>query len=130
MKQQFFVFIVRWILNTFGLWLSVGLLSHGFAHVISTAGFWSFVLAGLIFSLVNSILKPILVVLSLPAILLSLGLFMFIVNGLLVYISVAIAPNLSMSFWAAILTGIILSLVNYIVSAVVELRSKSGEYEQ
>ena len=127
MKQQFFVFIVRWALNSFGLWLSVFLLSHGLASVTSTAGFWGFLLAGLIFSLINSILKPILVVLSLPAILLSLGLFMFIVNGLLVYISAALTPNLSMSFWGAILTGIILSLVNYIVSAVVELRSKSGD---
>lgn len=127
MKQQFFVFIIRWALNSFGLWLAIVLLSQGLASVDSTAGFWGFVLAGLIFSLVNSILKPILVVLALPAILLSLGLFMFIVNGLLVYISVALTPNVTMSFWGAILTGIILSLVNYIVSAVVELRSKSGD---
>lgn len=126
MKQQFLIFVVRWVLNSFGLWLAVTLLSH-IATIHSTVGFWGYLLAGLIFSLVNSILKPILVILSLPAILFSLGLFMVIVNGLLVYISVALTPNLGMSFWAAILTGIILSLVNYIVSAAVELRSQTGE---
>lgn len=126
MKQQFLVFLVRWVLNSFGLWLSVSLLSN-IATIDSRAGFWSLLLAGAIFSLVNSVLKPILVVLSLPAILFSLGLFTIVVNGLLVYISVALAPNISMSFWAAILTGIILSLVNYIVSAVVELNRVKGE---
>lgn len=126
MKQQFLVFLVRWVLNSFGLWLSVSLLSN-IASIDATVGFWGFLLAGLIFSLVNSTLKPILVVLSLPAILFSLGLFTIVVNGLLVYISVALTPNIAMSFWASILTGIILSLVNYIVSAVVELNRERGE---
>ena len=127
MKTGVPVFFVRWLLNSFGLWLSISLLSGGLAQVDSSAGFWGFILAGFIFSLINSILKPLIVFLSFPAILISLGLFMFIVNGLLVYISVALTPNISMSFWAAILTGIILSIVNYIVSAAVELRRHSGE---
>jgi putative membrane protein len=54
--------------------------------------------------------------LSLPAILVTLGLFMLIVNGLMVWISFWIVPGISMSFLNSILTGIILSLVNYIVS--------------
>src|ERR1700761_3686867 len=122
MIQQFFVFLVRWALNSFGLWVSVRLLGTGRPDVTDTTSVWSVLIAGLIFSLVNTILKPLLVILSLPAILVSLGLFMLIVNGILVYISVALAPGLSMSFLTAILTGIILSLLNYIVSAAVELR--------
>jgi len=129
MKQQFLVFVVRWILNSFGLWIAVRLLGIARPEMVHVAGTASaFLLAGLIFSLVNSILKPVLVILSLPAILVSLGLFMLIVNGILVYISVALAPGLHMSFLNAILTGIILSLLNYIVSAAVEMRSgQSGE---
>jgi len=128
MKQQFFVFGIRWILNAFGLWVAVRLLGTGSGHIDATAGFWGFLLAGLIFSLINSIVKPALVIVSLPAILVSLGLFMLIVNGVLVYISLALAPGLSMSFGNSILTGIILSLINYIVSAAVELRrSQPGE---
>jgi len=124
MKQQFFVFLLRWALNAGGLWVAVRLLGTGYDNVEVTAGFWGFILAGLIFSLFNSILKPILVVLSLPAILLTLGLFTLVVNGILVYITLALAPGLAMSFGNSIITGIILSLVNYIVSAAVEVRSE------
>lgn len=127
MKQQFFVFLVRWLLNSFGLWVAVRLLGTGYENVDVTAGFWGFLLAGLIFSVVNSFLKPLAVIFSLPAILLTLGLFMLVVNGALVYLSLAIAPGLAMSFANSILTGIILSLINYIVSAAVEVGgSKSG----
>lgn len=127
MKQQFFVFLVRWLLNSFGLWVAVRLLGTGYENVDVTAGFWGFLFAGLIFSVVNSFLKPLAVIFSLPAILLTLGLFMLIVNGALVYLSLAIAPGLAMSFANSILTGIILSLINYIVSAAVEVGgSKSG----
>jgi putative membrane protein len=127
MKQQFAVFLVRWALNAIGLWIAVRLLGTGYDDVEVTAGFWGFILAGLIFSLVNSIFKPLAVVLSLPAILLTLGLFVIIVNGAMVYFSLLIAPGISMSFGNSILAGIILSLVNYIVSATVEInRSKSG----
>lgn len=127
MKQSFLVFLIRWALTSFGLWIAVRLLGTGYENVEVTAGFWGFILAGLIFSIVNSLLKPLAVILSLPAILLTLGLFVLVVNGALVYISLLIAPGISMSFFNSILTGILLSLINYIVSAAVEIRgSKVG----
>lgn len=107
--------------------MAVRLLGTGIDNVEVTAGFWGFILAGLIFSLINSIFKPLAVILSLPIILLTLGLFVLVVNGALVYISIQISPGIDMSFFNSILTGIILSLINYIVSAAVEIRSsKSG----
>lgn len=128
MLRQFLVFLIRWGVNSFGIWIAVRLLGTGRPEVITNVSTWGFIVAGLIFSLINTLLKPLLVILSLPAILVSLGLFMLIVNGLLVYISLAIAPGLSMSFLNSILTGIILSLLNYIVSAVVELhRGQRGD---
>lgn len=123
MKQSVLVFLARWVLNSFGLWVALRLFGTGYDDVDVTAGTLSFLLAGLIFSIVNSFLKPLAVILSLPAILLTLGLFMLVVNGALVYLSLAIAPGLQMSFVNSILTGIILSLINYIVSAAVEIRS-------
>ena len=122
MKKQFVVFLFRWALNTFGLWVAVRLFGTGFSDAEVDAGFWAFVLAGLIFSVVNSILRPVAIILSLPAILLTLGLFTLVVNGLMVYLSLALSPGLSMTFWNSILTGIVLSLVNYIVSGVLELQ--------
>lgn len=125
MKRQFFVFLVRWGLNSFGLWIAVRLFGTGYANVNATAGLSGFLLGGLIFSIINSILKPIAVILALPAILITLGLFMLVVNGLMVYISLKLAPGLSMSFINSILTGMLLSLINYIVSAALELRQPS-----
>jgi putative membrane protein len=122
MRRQFLVFLVRWVLNSLGLWVAVRLFGTGYSDVDVNAGMWGFLLAGLIFSIINSILKPIAVILALPAILLTLGLFMLVVNGFMVYVSLRLAPGLSMTFFNSILTGILLSLVNYIVSAALELR--------
>ncbi len=130
MKQEFLVFLIRWLLNSFGLWVAIRLLGTGYENFAVTAGIGGFLLAGFIFSIVNSLIKPLAVILSLPAILLTLGLFMLVVNGALVYLSLAIAPGLAMTFFNSILTGIILSLINYIVSAAVEIRSGKTGVEQ
>lgn len=122
MKQQFYVFIVRWILNSFGLWVAVRIFGTGYNDADLTASAWAFLFAGLIFSIINSVLRPIVIIFSLPAILLTLGLFTIIVNGFMVYISLKLAPDLNMTFWNSVLTGIVLSLVNYIVSSALELQ--------
>ncbi|OGL22166.1 hypothetical protein A2707_02415 [Candidatus Saccharibacteria bacterium RIFCSPHIGHO2_01_FULL_45_15] len=121
MRRQFAVFLVRWLLNSFGLWLAVRLLGTGFSDAQVDGGFTLFLVAGLIFSVINSILRPIIIILSLPAILVTLGLFILVVNGLMVYLSLMLTPGLQMTFINSILTGIILSLINYIVSSVLEL---------
>lgn len=122
MKKQFFVFVLRWILNSIGLWVAVRIFGTGYENSNLAAGVSAFLFAGLIFSIVNTILRPIVIILSLPAILLTLGLFTIIVNGFMVYISLILAPGLHMTFWNSVLTGIVLSLVNYIVSSALELQ--------
>lgn len=127
MQRQFATFLVRWLLNSFGLWIAVRLLGTGYSNAQVDANAAAFLVAGLIFSIVNAVLRPIVVVLSLPAILLSLGLFVIVVNGIMVYISLKLAPGLQMSFWNSILTGMILSLINYIVSSVFEMNTHRKE---
>src|SRR5690554_5074644 len=109
MQRQFLVFLIRWPLNSFGLWIAVRLLGTGYSDAQIDASIGVFLLAGLIFSIVNSVLKPLVVILSLPAILLTLGLFILIVNGFMVYISLQLTPGLEMSFGNSILTGMILA---------------------
>ena len=121
MKRQFLTFVIRWILNSCGLWIAVRIFGTGFSDQQLTEGFVVFLVAGLIFSIVNAVLKPIAIILALPAILVTLGLFTIIVNGLMVYISLKLAPGLQMTFWNSVLTGLVLSLVNYIVSSALEL---------
>lgn len=79
------------------------------------------IIGGLILAIINIVLKPLLVVLSLPAILLTLGLFMIIINGLTVYIASRLYTPLEItSFWAAVFAGMVIGLVNYLVSAILE----------
>ena len=122
MKRQYIIFIIRWLFNSLGLWVAVQLLGTDDTHFEVHIGVIGFLFSGLIFSVVNSILKPFIIVLSLPAILLTLGLFIIVVNGLMVYISLKLTPGISMSFYNSILTGMLLSLVNYIVSVNLVLR--------
>lgn len=122
MRQQFFVFLLRWLLNSFGLWIAVRLLGSGLDTSQIDGNYGVFLLAGLIFSLLNTIIRPIVIILSLPAILLTLGLFILVVNGLMVYLSIKLVPGLSMTFLNSIFAGMILSLINYIVSSALELQ--------
>ena len=124
MKRQFATFLLRWILNSVGIWVAVRLLGNENTEMTSV---WTFMTAGLIFSLVNSVLKPIITILALPAILLTLGLFTLVVNGLMVYISLALAPGISMTFVHSIIAGIILSLVNYIIGSALVLQQEEKE---
>lgn len=126
MRQQFIIFLLRFFGSTFGLWLAVQLLGL-FGANYSDVSIGTFLVAGLLFSIINSLLRPIIIILSLPAILITLGLFMLIVNGFLVYISVNLVPGLTMPFGHAILTGMLLSLINYVISGVLELRHTSSK---
>ncbi len=105
MKRQFLVFIIRWILNSFGLWVAVRIFGTGYSGAEIDANVGAFLLAGLIFSVVNGILRPAVIILALPAILVTLGLFTIIVNGLMVYISLKLSPGLQMTFWHPIFRG-------------------------
>lgn len=127
MKQQFRSFVVRWFLNSLGLWVAVKLFGTGYSDAQLNENAWGFLFAGLIFSVVNAILRPFIIVLSLPAILLTLGLFTIIVNGFLVYMSLLLAPGMHMTFWHSVLTGLVISLLNYAVGSMLEIR---GAHQQ
>ncbi len=116
-KKSIKAFVVRWLFNSFGIWISIRLLGTGYDNVEPTAGIAAFLVAGLIFSIANEFIKPFLIALSFPLILVTLGLFTLIVNGVLVYYTLLLAPGgLHMTFKHSIVAGLILGLVNYIVS--------------
>jgi putative membrane protein len=78
-------------------------------------------MAGLILAIINTIIKPVIVIFSLPAIVLTLGLFMIVVNGLTVYLASKLYSPLEITnFWAAIFAGMMIGLVNYLVTAILE----------
>ncbi len=128
MSKQLLVFAIRWVATSFGIWLAVRLLGGiepGYEPTILT-----YLGAGLAFSVVNSLLKPVVTILSLPAIVLTLGLFMLVVNGLMVWLALLLVPSLNMSFWQATLAGIILSLINYTISSLLDTRQTSSAHKR
>jgi putative membrane protein len=106
------------------LWLSAILLSSSL-NFSGGSLLRGVLIAGLLLAIINSFLRPIIVLLSLPAILLTLGLFTVIINGFMVFlVSWVYKPLDIVHFWAAILAGVIIGLVNYLVIAVLENRAQ------
>jgi putative membrane protein len=123
MNNPFARFLLRWFVCSLGLWIAAGLLGSGISYQ-SKLGV--VIMAGFILAIINVVIRPLVVILSLPAILLSLGLFMIVVNGFMVFlVSKLYTPLHVHDFWAAMLAGIIIGLVNYLVTAILEMRKEA-----
>ena len=95
-------------LNVFGQFSSdAWLLEHTW---------WFYVLAGLIFSLANSLLKPLVMLVALPLLRVSLGAVTILVNVLMMALMVWILPGVTMNFWGALLSCATISIANYLVN--------------
>jgi putative membrane protein len=86
---------------------------------ISFRGSWvDLLLAGAVFGLLNLIVRPIALLLSVPALVLTLGLFYFVLNGLLLWGFSKLMPGYDVSgLWAGILGSLVIMVVNWAVSA-------------
>jgi putative membrane protein len=119
-------FLMRWFVCSLGLWIAAALLSTSISYGSSPG---VIIIAGLVLAIINIIIKPILIFLSLPALLISLGLFMIIINGLIVYIASKLYNSLHITnFWAAVFAGIVIGLVNYLVTAILEDAKSTHEH--
>jgi putative membrane protein len=79
---------------------------------------WTLVIAALVFSFVNFIVKPIVTVLALPAIILTLGIALFFINVFMLYLTDWIVGDFeSGSFWDTVLGALIVWVVNFVLSA-------------
>ncbi|MFZ1323707.1 MAG: phage holin family protein [Candidatus Saccharimonadales bacterium] len=118
MKSPLKRFLLRWFVCALGLWIAAGFLDGGITYDDRLS---IIIIAGFILAIVNTVIKPFVVLLSLPAILFSLGLFMIIVNGLMVMLASYLYKPLEVTgFGAAMLAGVIIGLVNILVTAIVE----------
>lgn len=110
-------FVIRLFVNALALsaasWLVSGItLSGDFADVL---------LVALIFGLLNAVLKPVLIVLSLPFLLVTLGLFAFVVNAALLLLTARLTDHLSVSgFGAALLGSLVISLVTILLGGALD----------
>ena len=121
MQRPFLGFLTRWLVCSLGLWIAAGLLST----ISYDSKLKVIIISGLLLALINVFLKPLIIILSLPAILFSRGLFMIIINGLTVFIASKLYHPLHITnFLAAVFAGMVIGLVNYLVTAILEERRK------
>lgn len=118
MKRQFAQFLIRWGLNIGGLFVAARLLSSVSYQENTTI----LVVAALVLSIINALIKPIIVIFSLPALLITLGIFSLVINGFMVYLASVIYPSFQVSgFSTAIFAGIIIGLTNYVVTRIFDI---------
>ena len=104
--------LARWAVNAAAL-LLVAYLYPG----VSVESFFAALIAALVLGLVNAVIRPILIVLTLPATLLTLGLFIFVINALLFWLVAEIVQGFTVTgFGAALLGSILYSVITLITS--------------
>ncbi len=107
--------ILRWLISA----VAVMLVSYLLPGVALT-GFWAALLVALVLGIINAFIKPLLVILTLPINIMTLGLFTLVINALLIMLASAIVDGFAVSgFWVALLFSIILSIFNFFLSKVV-----------
>lgn len=119
MEQGFlYRFVVRWGVCTLGLWIAAALLGSRLTYDDSVV---VLIIAGFILAIVNAIIRPLVIFLSIPALLLTLGLFMLVINALMILLVAWLYEPLEISgFWSALLAGFIIGVVNFLVSVILE----------
>ena len=108
-------FLARVLITAFGLWLADVILDG-----ISFDGAGPLFFAALLLGLVNAVIRPVVIVLTLPFTLVTLGLFIFVINGLMIELVSWLMPSFHVAgLGSAILASIIVGLVSWIASGYV-----------
>lgn len=105
-------FVLQWLVSTLAIIITAYLLPG-----VSVAGFFAALVTALVVGLVNAIVRPVLILLTLPLNVLTLGLFTLVINALLIMLAAVIVPGFAVQgFWWALLFGIVLAIVNFALS--------------
>lgn len=103
---------LRWLLNAIALWLTSELLSG-----IHVEGLASLFFAAIVLGMFNAILRPLLIIITLPINLLTLGLFTFIINGVMLYLTASVVRGFAIDGFAfAVLGALVLSIVSFLLN--------------
>ena len=127
--KKFFFLLLRWAISAGGVavaaWIVPGISVSGDHRV------WTLLLVALVLGLVNAIIRPILSLLSCGLIVITLGLFTLVINGLMLWLASYITVHwLSLGFhvdgfWNAVLGAIIVTVFSFLVSTFVGARKKN-----
>jgi putative membrane protein len=106
-------FVIRWLVTTVAVLVAAHLIPG-----ISYEGWGTLLGASLLLGIINAFVRPILLLLSLPWIIITMGLFIFVINALLLMLVSKIVPAFQVSgFWSAFFGAIVISLVSWLLSS-------------
>ena len=112
--------IIRWLLNTLALFLVVTIVPGFHYHSLTTLA-----VAALVLGLLNAIVKPILFVLTLPITVITLGLFLLVLNAIMIELTAWLVPGFRIdSFIAAIIGAIVLTIVSWVTGRIGRERAR------
>jgi putative membrane protein len=105
--------LLAWLINAVALIV----LPYIFKS-ITVDDFVTALIVALVLGLINTLIRPILIVLTLPATILTLGLFIFVINGLLFWAVGSLVPGFHVAgFWAGVFGAIVYSVISWLLSA-------------
>ena len=104
--------LLRLLLNGVAVFVAAQLIPG-----IGLASPWTALAGGIVLGLVNAVIRPVLILLTLPATLLTLGLFIFVVNAICLALAAWLVPGFTISgFWAALFGALVISVVSWLLS--------------
>src|SRR5215203_844894 len=120
-RSRVVLMLVRFLISWVVLGVAFAITSNLLGGMEVTGGFWGYVLVSALFGIVNATVGTIVRILTLPLTLLTLGLFLIIVNALMLELTDAFTDHLTIDdfFWTAILAAIILSIVSVLLEFLV-----------
>ncbi len=109
--------LLVWLINALSVYATASLLSG-----ISVTSFGAALLVALVLGLINAVLKPVLIFFSIPFIVVTLGLFLLVINALMLQLAAAIVEGFSVnSFSWAVLGSIVISIVSWMLSSLFKI---------
>ena len=120
-KKQIFTFLLRWLVSSLGMYLCINWLGTITPESQETfSNIWLLYLtAGLIFSLVNSIVKPLVKLVALPLAILTMGISTIIINTAMVILTIYLLPGVEMDFWGAFVSSSVMSVINAVLNLII-----------
>ena len=103
--------------------IAILIISYLFPKIMKADSFVAALVAAFVLGIVNAILRPILVFLTFPITLLTFGLFLLVINGLMLRIATALVPGFRVNgFSGAVLGSMLISLVSWVLSSGIRIR--------
>ena len=108
--------LVRWAVNSIALFAVVHLVAG-----VSVERWQSVLIGALVLGLLNAFLRPLLILLTLPVNVLTLGLFTLVVNGLIFYLAASLVKGFYVAgFWSAVVAALVFSIVSFFLNLLID----------